>query len=617
METLNSTSIDIDLANIRDEIKLLLLRIKSMAVHKDMLLKQLNDVTELGQILNEELNKLFDRQEKLIKEKEVQAHQFIEESHDRTKRKESLCSDDSLLSETNNEEADNVDLTEMKEGDCPRCSFCLLTFDNNDKLLEHTCVEYYLNSGLSFVSLTSKMIKDVTPAAIVPDNIIQNGQAPLRRYICSICGIFCKTKRSLDRHKKNQVCKQKYKQKYGCPVCRFSCSLRHNLLRHMRNRGCEQKYMSSGLKTGSISLDEFKFIVPDTVVADKPVQNIKSYLRMYSCRVCRFFCSRKNNLVRHMKNMGCEEKYKSSGLKYTFLPIDVFKMIPPESVVANDPAQNLESKLRMYSCPVCHFSCSAKFNLLRHMRNKGCEEKYMFTKLKDASESLIELSTVLNDGSQDPLKEFSSQLSVSDTLKVSTDARVETILIDYTVQNFKFKLPRYSCPVCHEHCSTKFDLLSHIRNKVCALKKGANKKEKSVVGSADYSKLQHIFSVQPNANIFTCCICRKSTDNDTSEGRRRETGKDICVTCEERFPEFSLSRSNEDETVEKLLKCKICNRSFSDRSLLLKHMRVHSAERLHMCTRCGKSYLNSAGLNYHMKKHDSGNLLNVKFVRKR
>jgi len=570
MEKLNSTSLDIDLASIRDEIKLLLLRIKAMAVHKDMLLKQLNDVTEFGQQLNEKQNKLLDKEMMLIKEKEIQTHQFIEESHYRTKKKAvSFCFDDSLISETNNEEAKNIGLTEMKLVDGPRCSSCLLMFDNNDKLLQHNCVEHSLISELNFVSLASKMIRDVIPGSIVPDKINQDSRAQLRRYVCTVCGILCTTKGNLDKHKKTKACIQK---------CKSS--------------------------------------VLNVVSLDNSTKILNHKLPRYCCPVCQFSCSSRHSLVRHMRNRGCEKQYKSSGMKDGSLPLDEFKIIPPETVVNDDPVQNLEPNLRMYSCPVCHFSCSAKYNLLRHMRNKGCEEKYLNTELKDTSEPLKELSTVLNVGSQDSLKECSPQMNVSDTLKVSTDARAESILTDYIVQNFKSKLPLYSCPVCHEDCSTKFDLLSHIRNKVCELKEGANKRKKSFVVSSDYSKLQHIFSLQPNANIFTCCICRKSTDNDTSKGRRRETGKDICVTCEERFPEFSLSRSNEDETVGKLFKCKMCNRSFSDRSLLLKHMRVHSAERPHMCTRCGKSYLTSAGLYSHMKKHYDDNLLQCKICSK-
>jgi len=571
METLNYTSIDIDLANIRDEIKLLLLRIKAMGVHKNMLLKQLNDVTAFGQQLNEELNRRLDKEIRLIKKKEVQTHQLIEVSHDRTKRKSvSLGLDDSLLSETNNEQAENVGLTEMKLAyvDCPRCRSCLLTFDNNDRLLEHNCVEHSLNSGLDFVSLPSKMIRNVIPGAIVPDNIIQNDQAQTQRYVCTVCGIFSTTKGNLDRHKRTNTCIQKCK--------------------------------SSGLNTASL---------------DESVKIGK--LPRYCCPVCRFSCYFKANLFTHMRNRGCEQKYKRSEFKSGPLPLKEFKIIPPKTVVGDKPVKNLKSNLRMYTCPVCHVSCSFKGNLLKHMRNKGCEERYLHIELNDASEPLTEFSIVLKDVGQDLLKEFSTQLNVTDPLKVSKDVRAETILMDYIAQNFKSKFPLYFCPLCHIDYSTKFNLLSHIRNKVCDLKMSASERKKSVVGTADYSELQRrlrndralpIFYADPNVDVFICYICRKKTKNKISGGRRRDTGKDICETCEIRLPELSRSRNNEDETIEKLFKCKFCNRSFPDRSLFLKHMRVHFAERPHMCTRCGKSYLTSVGLKYHMNIHDSRNL---------
>jgi len=669
MEKLNSTSLDIDLAYIRDELKLILLRMKAMTLHKDRLLKQLNDATEVGQQLNEKLNKLLDKEMKLIKEKEVQAHQFIEDSHDRTRHEAvSLGFDDSLLSETKYQEPENMCLTREKQKVHPRRRHCLLSFCDNDKLLKPKGIKDCMSSGLNDVAHSSEKISsDVTPEANVRDNIVQNDLAQLGPYFCPSNGISCITKGDLNRHMQNESCKQKCKSsklnsvshnrnvkikifnpklaRYGCPVCRFTSCGKGSLSVHMKQRGCEQKYRSrSGIKDGSLPLKQFEIIPPETVAADNPIQNLKSKLQMYSCPICQYSCTCKRNFFRHMRTRGCEEKYKSLGLKDEFLPTDVSKIIPPDTaigIVADKPIQNLMSKLRRFSCPICRFSCTFKRNLFNHMRRKGCEEKYLSADLNDVSDPLEkwstelnafshplnEFSTELNDASE-PMKELSTVYNVSDPLNVSKDVRSESIVIDCIVQNFKSNLPLYSCPVCCKNFSTKVNLFSHIRNKICKLNKSAIVKKKPIVVSADYSELKFRFRseqvlpillVKPNVNSFTCYICRKTTENDTSGEHRRDTGKDICETCEKRLPELSRSRNNEDETDEtvgKLFKCKTCNRSFSDRSLLLKHIRLHSAERPHVCTRCGKSYLSSGGLKYHMNDHDSVNLLKCKICSK-
>jgi len=359
MEKLNSTSLDIDLAYIRDELKLILLRMKAMTLHKDRLLKQLNDATEVGQQLNEKLNKLLDKEMKLIKEKEVQAHQFIEDSHDGTRHEAvSPVFDRSVPSGTNHQEPENASLTEEKQRVRSRCRHCLLSFCDN-KRLEHKCIKDSMSSGLNDVSHSSEKIScDVTPEANVRDNIVQNDLAQLGPYFCPSNGISRITKGDLSRHMQIEGCKRKCKNsklnavshnsnvkfkifnpkfpQYGCPVCRFTSSKKGSLSVHMKQKGCDQKYRNrSGLKDGSLPLKKFEIIPPETVAADNPTQNLKSKLQMYSCPICQYSCTCKHNFFRHIGTRGCEEKYKSLRLKDEFLPIDVSRIIPPDTAVAD------------------------------------------------------------------------------------------------------------------------------------------------------------------------------------------------------------------------------------------------------------------------------------------
>lgn len=52
--------------------------------------------------------------------------------------------------------------------------------------------------------------------------------------------------------------------------------------------------------------------------------------------------------------------------------------------------------------------------------------------------------------------------------------------------------------------------------------------------------------------------------------------------------------------------CKVCSKSFSLQTSLLKHMRTHGGEKKHLCTTCGKRFYEPAHLavNYIGKQED-------------
>ena len=65
----------------------------------------------------------------------------------------------------------------------------------------------------------------------------------------------------------------------------------------------------------------------------------------------------------------------------------------------------------------------------------------------------------------------------------------------------------------------------------------------------------------------------------------------------------NLEKHLKVHTGEKPFKCKVCEKSFSEKSSLNRHMVVHTGERPHQCKICKKSFSTKGNLNAHMVVH--------------
>ncbi|NWH94874.1 ZN182 protein, partial [Aegithalos caudatus] len=54
---------------------------------------------------------------------------------------------------------------------------------------------------------------------------------------------------------------------------------------------------------------------------------------------------------------------------------------------------------------------------------------------------------------------------------------------------------------------------------------------------------------------------------------------------------------------EKPYKCSKCEKSYSKRSHLIDHWRIHTGERPYECGECGKSFRSSSELTVHQRRH--------------
>ncbi|XP_069470648.1 zinc finger protein 528-like [Ambystoma mexicanum] len=120
--------------------------------------------------------------------------------------------------------------------------------------------------------------------------------------------------------------------------------------------------------------------------------------------------------------------------------------------------------------------------------------------------------------------------------------------------------------------------------------------------------LKDLLSTQHNMRMFSCTQCDKSYSMKGELIRHMITHSGVrpypCTECGKSFFQMPhLIRHQTTHSGEKPFTCTFCHKRFNRKDYLNAHRRIHTGERPYKCTECEKSYTWKGELNQHLKKH--------------
>lgn len=186
----------------------------------------------------------------------------------------------------------------------------------------------------------------------------------------------------------------------------------------------------------------------------------------------------------------------------------------------------------------------------------------------------------------------------------------------------KFKIFRFSCPMCQKGFRRKISIEKHLADK--------NFTEKAARKSTDAKKwrkptqcqacgklfsdkfeaIYHYDRVHETNKTLKCNKCEKLFATKKLLNRHMITHGPknyACSKCEKTFPQMSQLRSHQDtHLVVKKFKCDRCPKTFSIKRVLETHLLQHSELKPFKCTECPKVYKWPEDLKAHRKAEHEG-----------
>ena len=145
---------------------------------------------------------------------------------------------------------------------------------------------------------------------------------------------------------------------------------------------------------------------------------------------------------------------------------------------------------------------------------------------------------------------------------------------------------RYQCSICHRSLSSNSSLKRH------NLLHTGERPFKCSLCDKSFTQPHH----RLNHELGHWAIISPSQGVVSSSSRRRVCGGSVSSTA-------SVSSSSPENEHERVLKCKVCDRTFSTLRGLREHLTIHDSNRQIACSVCGMRFLKQAHCSIHMQIH--------------
>ncbi|XP_013191582.2 zinc finger protein 883 [Amyelois transitella] len=160
----------------------------------------------------------------------------------------------------------------------------------------------------------------------------------------------------------------------------------------------------------------------------------------------------------------------------------------------------------------------------------------------------------------------------------------------------------YNCELCSKKYTKEDKYLKH-------MKSHENPMYCDICKDVFYNKRtlnKHIKN--HSSGVFKCDYCDEEFDLEAlfleHVASHAEKVNVKCPKCEVLFSRRGAFITHLRKVHENKIKCDICQKDYSTKSLLKRHMKLHRNERPYQCTKCAKSYSRHDQLLQHMKWHD-------------
>lgn len=177
-------------------------------------------------------------------------------------------------------------------------------------------------------------------------------------------------------------------------------------------------------------------------------------------------------------------------------------------------------------------------------------------------------------------------------------------------------IKKFTCPMCSKKCTRMSELKIHIKSHwrklphPCQL---CTERFAEVTNYYDHLKSQHkdeltlqecidMIAQNENAELIA------SNENFSMAG---EDGSYICAVCIKVFRSERLLRKHKRKMHPKVFVCTQCPKRFLYRSLLDKHMRVHTQEKPFKCNQCERAFTQKVNLEVHLYKRHNVQVGNI------